>query len=103
MRDPATDSGICQACGACCGTSREWPRFSTESDAELALIPAHLVDPAQGHMRCAGDRCSALAGRIGVETACTVYGVRPVVCRDCTIGDDACTIARVRFGLPPLG
>ena len=100
--DTPTDSAICQACGACCAYSREWPRFSTESDAELDRIPAHLVDPAQGHMRCDGDRCSALAGQIGVATACTIYTVRPAVCRACEIGDDACRMARQRFGLPPI-
>ena len=25
----------CQACGACCSYSAEWPRFSLESDADL--------------------------------------------------------------------
>ena len=29
-------------------------------------------------MRCVGDRCSALAGEIGVATACRVYAVRHV-------------------------
>ncbi|MEK1898024.1 MAG: YkgJ family cysteine cluster protein, partial [Rhizobium sp.] len=33
----------CQACGACCSYSSEWPRFSTESDADLDLLPAQFV------------------------------------------------------------
>ena len=34
-------------------------------------------------MRCEGDRCSALRGEIGKETACGIYAVRPEVCRTC--------------------
>jgi Fe-S-cluster containining protein len=90
----------CRTCGACCAYSAEWPRFSTEDDAALAAIPAGFVDEAAGRMRCEGDRCSALAGRIGVEVACRVYAVRPEVCHTCEPGDPECLIARRRFGLP---
>jgi len=50
-------------------------------------------------MRCDGDRCSALEGEIGRSTRCVVYADRPVVCRDCVPGDDACRIARAGLGL----
>jgi Fe-S-cluster containining protein len=53
-------------------------------------------------MRCDGNRCAALSGEIGVAAACTVYAVRPQVCRDCQPGDDSCTLARRRFNLPEL-
>jgi uncharacterized protein len=89
----------CQACGACCSFSREWPRFTLEDDAALDLIPAALVDPALGGMRCEGDRCLALDGEVGVATSCTIYAVRPDVCRACTPGDGACRMAREHFGL----
>jgi len=89
----------CQACGACCAFSAEWPRFSLESDADLDRIPRAFVDDARGRMRCVGDRCSALAGEVGMATSCTIYAVRPEVCRACLPGDDACRIARERFGL----
>lgn len=100
----AEDVGVsvCQACGACCAYSREWPRFSLESDETLALIPPEFVDEASGRMRCEGDRCSALAGKVGVWTSCSIYDVRPDVCRACLPGDDACTIARTHYGYPPL-
>jgi Fe-S-cluster containining protein len=61
-----------------------------------------FVDDALGRMRCEGDRCSALTGKVGVATACAIYPVRPLVCRECEPGDGACTMARVRIGLPPL-
>ena len=93
----------CQSCGACCAYSQTWPRFSIEDDAALDLIPAKLINARQSGMRCDGDRCSALAGRIGVETSCVVYAVRPEVCRTCMPGDAECGMARKKWGLPPLG
>ena len=102
-RDPATTSeSPCQACGACCSYSRNWPRFTTEEDAALDLIPEKFVNDRQSGMRCDGDRCSALSGRIGVETSCTIYAVRPEVCRTCMPGDAECGMARRRHGLPVL-
>jgi Fe-S-cluster containining protein len=89
----------CRACGACCSFSREWPRFSLESDADLALIPSAYVDAGLGGMKCSGDRCTALVGEVGMSTTCAVYDVRPDVCRACLPGDDACKMARRRFNL----
>jgi len=91
-------TALCRSCGACCAYSAEWPRFSLEDDAHLALIPPAFVDEARGRMRCTGDRCSALAGELGVSTSCSVYAVRPDVCRTCLPGDEACVMARRRFG-----
>ncbi len=101
---PAEDVGVsvCQGCGACCAYSAEWPRFTLEDDETLARIPPAFVDDASGRMRCEGDRCTALVGEVGVSTSCSVYAVRPDVCRACLPGDDACTIARTHYGYPPL-
>jgi uncharacterized protein len=93
------DDATCRACGACCAYSSEWPRFSLEDDAQLARIPLALIDDTLGRMRCNGDRCAALVGEVGVSTSCAVYAVRPDVCRACLPGDDACRMARARFGL----
>src|SRR4030095_1278416 len=91
----ATDaSAFCQSCGACCAYSREWPRFSTESDADLARIPPELVDDSESRMRCHGDRCAALTGTVGQSTSCSIYDVRPDVCRACEPGDEECRMAR---------
>jgi uncharacterized protein len=94
-----TDVSICQACGACCAYSRDWPRFTTETEAEIARVPAELVDDDLARIRCHGDRCSALVGEVGVSTSCAIYSVRPDVCRACEPGDEACAMARQRFGL----
>jgi len=93
---------LCQACGACCAYSSNWPRFSTEEDAALDLIPSELVNERRSGMRCDGDRCAALKGKIGEMTSCSIYAVRPEVCRTCTPGDAECTMARRKFGLPAL-
>ena len=89
----------CQSCGACCAVSHEWPRFTLETDAEIALIPSEFVNDAASGMRCAGDRCTALLGAVGQATSCAVYDIRPDVCRACQPGDEACQIARRYFGL----
>lgn len=99
----AFDANPCQSCGACCAFSQAWPRFTTEDDADLDRIPREFVAGDRAGMRCnADDRCSALLGDVGVWTSCAVYDVRPDVCRACEPGDDACRMARQRFGLAPL-
>ncbi|RJF90072.1 YkgJ family cysteine cluster protein [Oleomonas cavernae] len=90
----------CQACGACCAYSPEWPRFTLEDDETIARIPPAFVDDAAGRMRCDGNRCTALKGDIGKTAACSIYPVRPIVCRDCEPGDEACLMARAHHGLP---
>lgn len=100
--DPSLSDGPCQRCGACCGYSADWPRFTIEDDAALDAIPAELVNARQAGMRCDGNRCAALAGEIGVATACTIHPLRPQVCRDCEPGDAECLLARRKFGLPAL-
>jgi Fe-S-cluster containining protein len=79
-----------------------WPRFTTEDDAALDLIPQKFVNDRLSGMRCEGDRCSALGGKIGVTTACGIYAIRPEVCRTCMPGDPECATARRRHGLPVL-
>jgi hypothetical protein len=95
-------SSCCESCGACCAYSATWPRFSIESDEELAAIPEAFVNARRSGMRCEGDRCAALQGRIGEATACGIYAVRPEVCRTCMPGDAECAMARRKFGLPAI-
>ena len=92
----------CQACGACCYYSQNWPFSTTEDEGVLDLIPAKFVNQRLSGMRCDGDRCTALSGKIGFATACTIYPVRPEVCRTCMPGDPECAMARRRHGLPVL-
>ena len=99
---PLETDSPCQSCVACCAYSENWPRFTTEDDAALDLIPASLVNERQSGMRCDGDRCSALSGRISVATSCTIYAIRPEVCRTCMPGDAECGMARRKWGLAVL-
>jgi len=92
----------CQSCGACCAYDAEWPRFWTESDDDIALIPANLVNEEGTGMACDGNRCAALVGIVGEATQCAIYDRRPEVCRDCQPGDDACAMARDAWGLDAL-
>jgi Fe-S-cluster containining protein len=98
----AVTENVCQNCGACCAYSANWPRFTVEDDAALDLIPAEYVNERQSGMRCEGDRCAALSGKVGAATSCMVYAVRPEVCRTCQPGDVECNMARRRHGLPAI-
>lgn len=96
------DTTLCQTCGACCAFSRDWPRFTLESEADLDRIPPELVADDLRGMRWSGNRCSALRGEVGIATSCAIYADRPDVCRACEPGDDACNMARLRVGLPAI-
>jgi uncharacterized protein len=50
-------------------------------------------------MACDGSRCAALRGEVGHATTCSVYAIRPVVCRECAPGGDDCLMARRAYGL----
>lgn len=99
VMDADLDTLDCRTCGACCSFSSEWPRFSTESEADLDRLPSEFVADDLSGMRCADARCSALSGRVGGETSCNVYAIRPEVCRACVPGGDDCLMARRAFGL----
>lgn len=100
MSGPADLSGFdCQSCGACCAYSADWPRFSLESEEALALIPERFVSADLSGMASENDRCLALGGEIGKQVACTIYAVRPDVCRACMPGDAECLIARAHHGI----
>jgi len=90
----------CQSCGACCAYSSNWPRFSTENDAVIEMIPKQFVNERLSGMRCRGERCMALEGEIGIATSCGIYALRPDVCRTCVPGDAECAMARRKYGLP---
>jgi len=94
------DASPCTTCGACCAHDASWPRFTYEDDAALDRLPPGLVNDTLSGMRCNGTRCAALVGTVGVETSCSIYALRPDVCRDCQPGDEACNMAREARGLP---
>lgn len=100
--EPTSPVSPCTSCGACCSYDAAWPRFWTDSDDAIALIPPNLVNEDATAMACEGDRCQALVGIVGEATRCSIYAVRPEVCRACIPGDEACSMAREAWGLDPL-
>ena len=104
----------CTRCGACCASFRV--DFSVqELDSEGGRVPEGLTAPVTDtlcRMRGtdhASPRCAALSGRVGERAVCGIYEWRPSPCREfgalapLGLGDDACTRARARHGLPRLG
>ena len=67
MHNPTPDiESPCQACGACCSYSSNWPRFTIEDDSALDLIPEKFVNG--GCRGCAArataaPRCQARSAR----------------------------------------
>ncbi|MBV8380295.1 MAG: YkgJ family cysteine cluster protein [Paucibacter sp.] len=103
----------CLDCGACCASFRV--DFAVdELQSEGGCVPDGLAVPLTSHLaRMRGTdhaqpRCAALVGQIGVRASCGIYEWRPAPCREfglrapLGLGDDACTRARARHGLPPL-
>ena len=93
----------CQTCGACCAYSADWPRFSLETDEEIAAIPEPMIAADESGMKFEAGRCVALTGELGKHVGCAVYAARPHVCRTCMPGDDECIIARQALGYPVDG
>lgn len=104
----------CTTCGACCAIFRvDFAR--DELDEAGGHVPAGLtVDVTDTTCRMRGTdharpRCAALVGQVGVKAHCGIYEWRPSPCREfgalapLGLPDEACTRARVRHGLAPLG
>jgi Fe-S-cluster containining protein len=96
----------CDGCGACC---RTFPIFASEADSQreprIATETRRLPDwlateqwryqlfPLPFH-----ETCCFLDG----ENRCTIYAMRPDVCRRFGAGSDQCQEARRECGLPVL-
>lgn len=104
----------CLSCGACCASFRVDFHCSDLATATTPGVPVDLTIPLTAtlvRMRGTDDappRCAALEGTIGSSVRCTIYKQRPGPCRDFApyapigMGDEACDIARRRYGLAPL-
>jgi Fe-S-cluster containining protein len=104
----------CTRCGACCASFRV--DFAVEElEGEGGSVPAGLavqITDTLCRMRGtdhASPRCAALVGKVGEKASCGIYEWRPSPCREfgqlapLGRGDEACSRARGRHGLPPLG
>ncbi|HEY0859043.1 MAG TPA: YkgJ family cysteine cluster protein [Albitalea sp.] len=110
---PALPANPCTRCGACCASFRvDFAR--QELDDQGGCVPAGLaveLNDSLCRMRGtdhAAPRCAALVGTVGLDAHCGIYEWRPAPCREfglrapMGVGDNACTRARARHGLPPL-
>ena len=109
----APDDNFCTRCGACCtGFRVDFNRAELQSEG--GCVPDGLaLDLTADLCRMRGTdharpRCAALTGTVGQRVRCGIHAWRPSPCRDFGlrapfgIGDEACTKARARHGLPPL-
>jgi len=109
----AADDNPCTRCGACCAAFRV--DFAVEElESRFGRVPDGLtVELTDSTCRMRGTdhaqpRCAALVGTVGVQAHCGIYEWRPSPCREFGLlaplgrGDEACSRARARHGLPPL-
>lgn len=106
----ANDPTPCITCGACCAHFLVELRRE-ELDGRLVLRD-HIVwlTPYKLMMDGTGGcspRCTALKGKIGSSTRCSVYDERPEACRafqpsTAVERNPGCDEARAAHGLPPL-
>ncbi len=120
--EPAlTNEYDCQSCGACCShffdehlSDLELPGICGKglliANKDVSRIPAKLVviDIVRLHdtkvtlqeswlrgRRVTGRwQCRALKGTIGEKCSCSIYDVRPKLCREFEPGSQGCLVAR---------
>jgi Fe-S-cluster containining protein len=66
------------------------------------LVERYVTRDADGkaHLKLdAGQRCSALAGKLGRRVRCEIYALRPAPCRRVEAGSDDCLKARRERGI----
>jgi Fe-S-cluster containining protein len=80
----------CRTCGACCGQLV----VLTHRDRD---VPVAMRNPDGTEMGHQGDRCVALAGRIGIDPICTIYPDRPMMCRAFPAGSPPCLFLRSAY------
>lgn len=111
----------CLKCGACCASFRVafyWREIEGVLDHNEKLqwmVPEHLTVDLDGFLKCMqgtekkhSPRCTALNGRIGEITQCSIYWHRPTPCRSFKASYEngkqnvRCDEARQKHGLKPL-
>jgi Fe-S-cluster containining protein len=101
----------CKQCGACCVNPPDnvaegfsdyveiGPRDALASKPEMLRRYAK-EESGRLHMRILSDqRCKALLGRIGHNTRCGIYQLRPSPCRRVEAGSELCQRYRRGQGL----
>ena len=109
LSDPPSIATLdCGSCGACCREA--FDVVAVEPDDPMGphpdLVREHL-DGWRSMRRVPGllakDQCAALEGNADREPwRCTIYGDRPVTCRELETGSEDCLLARRRLGFAEI-
>lgn len=96
----------CTKCGACCVSEHDLDAYVDTEPSEAELIPAHMLlrrfgfSSLRTKKRPRGDVvCIALRGQLGKKVRCSIYDVRPAVCRSFRPGSRACLLSRAEVGI----
>jgi Fe-S-cluster containining protein len=96
----------CRQCGACCDHPEPWSIVELTLE-DMARIPPGMTVSSFGSWRKmarTGNRCVALTGTVGVDARCSIYDIRPQICREydpaARIGE--CNMCRAGHGLHML-
>ena len=102
----------CTRCGACCTNADEnrvegYAAYVDVGEREALwkhqkLVQRYVTRDAEGkaHLKLdAGQRCTALAGKLGKRVRCEIYALRPAPCRRVEAGDADCLRARRERGI----
>jgi len=102
----------CQTCGACCCNRQEnrlehfhdyvqvFAEDALQAHPKLLVRLARQNKERQWHLKLKPDgSCVALDGEVGQSVGCTIYELRPQVCKNVQPGDSECLTARRERGL----
>jgi Fe-S-cluster containining protein len=104
----ASDVPDCRTCGACCYGDEMWihvmagddDRLGGERVRHLTVLTQHGRGYFARSMKMVGGRCTAFRDRLtDGGCGCSIYEVRPDICRDFAAGSPDCHAARRRRGL----
>jgi uncharacterized protein len=102
----------CQSCGACCWGDEMWihlvagddDRLGEKRVRSLTVLTQHGRGYFARSMRMEHGRCVAFRDDLGGGlSGCSIYEVRPDICRDFQAGSGDCHAARRRRGIEPQG
>jgi Fe-S-cluster containining protein len=99
----------CRTCGACCHGDEMWvhlvasddERLGDERVRRLTVLTEHGRGYFARSMAMIGGRCAAYRDRLddGGGGGCSIYEVRPDICREFQAGSADCHAARRRRGM----
>jgi uncharacterized protein len=98
----------CRACGACCHGDEMWVHVMAVDDQRLGEPAVRSLTVLTRHgrgyfarsMKMVDGRCVAYRDRLDDGgCGCSIYDVRPDICRDFRAGSPDCHAARRRRGL----